>query len=180
MYIGEAAVSVSFLVEHVGLVFMFRTGKVGEEELRSGVSSTLGHARSVASKRLNWFLTKDCSRFTTLFGIVKLCLFSGVARVVPITVTRYAKQRLLETLFFCASGPCPREEAYVVRTAASLRMTDALQATVLTCKKCVFKASVCCHSKCHFAKSSEELVSSTCLAVRAGCSQVDGVRTELD
>ena len=123
MYIGEAAVSVSFLVEHVELVFLFRTGKVGEEELCSGVSSTLGHARSEASKRLNWFLTKDCTRFTTLFGIVLLCLFSTVARVVRTTATRYAKHRLLETLFFCASGPCVHVETHVARTAATLRLT---------------------------------------------------------
>ena len=51
--------------------------------------------------------------------------------------------------------------------AGAAALAKALQATVLTCKKCVFRASVCCHSKCHFAKSSEELVSSTCLAVCA-------------
>ena len=49
-----------------------------------------------------------------------------------------------------------------VGDAGAAALADALQATVLTCKKCVFRASVCCHSKCHFAKSSEELASSTC------------------
>ena len=77
VYIGDAASSVSFLVEHVELVFLFRTWKVGEEELCSGVSSTLGHARSKASKLLNRLLKRDRTRFTKLFGIVKLCLFSN-------------------------------------------------------------------------------------------------------
>ena len=75
MYIGETAVSVSFLVEHVELVFLFRKGKVGEEELCSGVSSTFGHARSVASKRLNWFLTRDRTRF---HDIVRDCVALSV------------------------------------------------------------------------------------------------------
>ena len=123
MYIGEAASSVSFLVEHVELVFLFRTGKVGEEELCSGVSSTLGHARSKASKLLNRLLKRDRTRFTKLFGIVKLCLFSSVARIVPITVPRHGKNGLSETLFGCALGPCVHVETHVARTAASLRMT---------------------------------------------------------
>ena len=95
------------------LVFLFRTGKVGKYEIRSGVSSTFGHARSEASKRLNWFLTKDCTRFKTLFGLVLLCLFSTVARVVRTTATRYARHRLLGTLFVCASGPCVHVEGDV-------------------------------------------------------------------
>ena len=49
--------------------------------------------------------------------------------------------------------------------AGAAALADALQATVLTCKKCMFRASVCCHSKCRFAKSSEELASSPCSAV---------------
>ena len=104
-------------------MFLFRTGNIGEEELCSGVSSTLGHARSEASKRLNWFLTRDRTRFTTLFGIVLLCLFSTVARVVPITASRHGTNSLLETLFGRASGPCVHVETHVARTTASLRMT---------------------------------------------------------
>ena len=72
---------------------------------------------------MNQFLKKNRTRFTTLFGIVLLCLLSIVFRIVPITATRQANRQLLETLFGCASSPCPREEAYVVRTAATLRMT---------------------------------------------------------
>ena len=34
-----------------------------------------------------------------------------------------AKSKLLEKLFGCASGPCPHEEASVVRTVSSVRMT---------------------------------------------------------
>ena len=52
-----------------------------------------------------------------------------------------------------------------VEDAGAAALADGLQATVLTCKKCVFRASVCCHRKCHFGKSSEELVSSPCSAV---------------
>ena len=44
-------------------------------------------------------------------------------------------------------------------------LADALKATVLTCKKCVFTACVCFHCKCRFTKSCEELASSTCSAV---------------
>ena len=55
--------------------------------------------------------------------MVKLCLFSSVARIVPITVPRHGKNSLLETLFFCASGPCVHVETHVARTAATLRMT---------------------------------------------------------
>ena len=43
-------------------------------------------------------------------------------------------------------------------------LAQALQATVLTCKKCVFRACVRCHRKCRFTKSCEELASSTCCA----------------
>ena len=119
---------VQFLSHHVllnrkGWCFCRQQDKVGKYEIRSGVSSTLGHARSEASKRLNWFLTKDCTRFTTLFGIVLLCLFSTVARVVPITAPRHGTKSLLETLFGCASGPCVHVETHVARTTASLRMT---------------------------------------------------------
>ena len=44
-------------------------------------------------------------------------------------------------------------------------LADALKATVVTCKKRVFTACVCCHCKCRFTKSCEELESSTCSAV---------------
>ena len=112
-----------FFVEQVELVFLFRTGKVGEEELCSGVSSTLGHARSKASKLLNRLLKRDRTSFTKLFGIVNLCLFSSVARIVPITVPRHGKNGLSETRFGCALGPCVHVETHVASTAASLRMT---------------------------------------------------------
>ena len=75
---------------------------------------------------MNWFLTKDRTRFTTLFGILKLCLFSSVARIVPITATQHDRSKLLETLFGCASSPCRRVEAYVVRTAANDRFRRIL------------------------------------------------------
>ena len=52
-----------------------------------------------------------------------------------------------------------------VGDAGAAALAGALQATVLTCKKCVFRACVCCHSKCRFTKSSPELASSTCCAV---------------
>ena len=44
-------------------------------------------------------------------------------------------------------------------------LADALKATVLTCRKRVFTACVCCHRKCRFTKSCEELASSTCCVV---------------
>ena len=111
------------LLNRKGWCFCRQQDKVGKYEIRSGVSSTLGHARSKESKRLNWFLTRDRTRFTTLFGIVLLYLFSTVARVVPITAPRQGKNSLLETLFFCASGPCVHVETHVARTAATLRLT---------------------------------------------------------
>ena len=76
-------------------------------------------------------------------------------------------------------------------------LADALKATVLTCKKCVFRARVRCHRKCCFTESSEELgvVNLLCIVrcgfcvflwfegkclfisvsreLRAGCSHVD-------
>ena len=52
-----------------------------------------------------------------------------------------------------------------VRDAGAAALADALKATVLTCKKCVFRACVRCHRKCRFTESSEELASSTCCAV---------------
>ena len=52
-----------------------------------------------------------------------------------------------------------------VGDAGATALADALQATVLTCKECVFRASIRCHSKCRFTKSSEELASSPCSAV---------------
>ena len=88
-------------------------------------------------------------------------------------------------------------ESNKVGDPGAAALADALQATVLTCKKCVFRACVRCHRKCCFTESSEELASSTCCAVcvaafvifvwfegeslfmsvsrelRAGCSQVD-------
>ena len=53
-----------------------------------------------------------------------------------------------------------------VGDAGATALAEAVRATVLTCKKCVFRASVCCHRKCRFTMSSEELASSTCCA---GC-----------
>ena len=53
-----------------------------------------------------------------------------------------------------------------VGDAGAAAFAKALQATVLTCKKCVFRACVCCQCKCRFTKSSEELASTTCFAVR--------------
>ena len=52
-----------------------------------------------------------------------------------------------------------------VGDAGAAALADALQATILTCKKCVFRACVRCHRKCRFTESSEELASSTCFAV---------------
>ena len=52
-----------------------------------------------------------------------------------------------------------------VGDAGAAALAESLQATVLTCKKCVFRESVRCHRKCRFTKSSEELASSTCSAV---------------
>ena len=52
-----------------------------------------------------------------------------------------------------------------VGDAGAAALADALQARVLTCKKCVFRACVRCHRKCRFTESSEELASSTCCAV---------------
>ena len=49
MQCGEAVVPVSWLVEQVVLVFLLRTDKNGKDELRSGVSNTLGHTRSKAT-----------------------------------------------------------------------------------------------------------------------------------
>ena len=51
-----------------------------------------------------------------------------------------------------------------VGDAGATALADALQATVLTCKKCVFRACVRCHRKCRFTKSSAEWASSTFLA----------------
>ena len=52
-----------------------------------------------------------------------------------------------------------------VGNAGAAALADALQAMVLTCRKCVFRACVCCQNKCRFAKSSQELASSSCCAV---------------
>ena len=52
-----------------------------------------------------------------------------------------------------------------VGDAGAAALADALQAMVLTCRKCVFRACVCCHRKCPFTKSCQELASSTCWAV---------------
>ena len=49
MQCGEAVVPVSWPVEQVVLVFLLRTDKNGKDELRGGVSNTLGHTRSTAS-----------------------------------------------------------------------------------------------------------------------------------
>ena len=49
-----------------------------------------------------------------------------------------------------------------VGDAGATALAEALKATVLMCKKCVFRASVPCHRKCCFTESSEELASSTC------------------
>ena len=56
-----------------------------------------------------------------------------------------------------------------VGAVASAALANALQATVLTCKKCVFRACVRRHHKCRFTKSSAEWASSTFLA---GCVPV--------
>ena len=53
-----------------------------------------------------------------------------------------------------------------VGDAGASALAEAVKATVFTCKNCVFRACVCCHRKCRFTKSSEELASSTCCA---GC-----------
>ena len=53
-----------------------------------------------------------------------------------------------------------------VGDAGAAALADALQATVLTSKKCVFRACVRCHCRCRFTKSSAEWASSTFLA---GC-----------
>ena len=72
---GEAIVPVSCLVEQVDGASVDNRKKVGQDEPRSGVSSTLGHTRSKASKHLDQFLKMNRTRFTTLFTIVSLCLF---------------------------------------------------------------------------------------------------------
>ena len=53
-----------------------------------------------------------------------------------------------------------------VGDAGAATLADALKATVLTSKKCVFRACVRCHCRCRFTKSSAEWASSTFLA---GC-----------
>ena len=82
-----------------------------------------------------------------------------------------------------------------VGDAGAAALANALKATVLTCKKCVFTACVRCHRKCRFTKSSEEWprqlfwqgafrcfclwiggkrsLMSVSRELRAGCSQVD-------
>ena len=52
-----------------------------------------------------------------------------------------------------------------VGDAGAAALADALQATVLTCGQELFQSCVCCHHRCRFTKSSEELASSTCSAV---------------
>ena len=52
-----------------------------------------------------------------------------------------------------------------VGDAGASALADALKATVLMCKKCVFRVRVRCHRKCCFMESSEELASSTRCAV---------------
>ena len=44
-----------------------------------------------------------------------------------------------------------------VGDAGATALAEALKATVLTCKKCVFRACVRYHRKCCFTESSEEL-----------------------
>ena len=56
-----------------------------------------------------------------------------------------------------------------VGDAGAAAFADVLQATVFTCKKCVFRACVRCHRKCRFTKSSAAWASSTFLA---GCVPV--------
>ena len=90
----------------------------------------------IQGKHLNRFLKKDHTRYSKLFGIVLLCLSSTVVRIAPITAPRQAEKILLESLFGCASSPCLQVETYVVRTAASLRMTA------------VAEFCHCVHTKC--------------------------------
>ena len=57
-----------------------------------------------------------------------------------------------------------------VGDAGASALADALKATVLMCKKCVFRVRVRCHRKCCFMESSEELASSTrCAVCDAAC-----------
>ena len=69
-----------------------------------------------------------------------------------------------------------------VGDAGASALADALQAKILMCKKCVFRARGRCHRKCWFTESSAEWRSSTSgeslfmsvsRELRAGCSQVD-------
>ena len=52
-----------------------------------------------------------------------------------------------------------------VGDAGAAALADALQAMVLTCRMCVFRACVCCQNKCRFTKSSQEVASSSCCVV---------------
>ena len=65
-----------------------------------------------------------------------------------------------------------------VEDAGATALADALQATVLTCKKCVFRVRVRCHRKCCFMESSEELgVVNLWCSVRCGfCDIVCGLK----
>ena len=73
-----------------------------------------------------------------------------------------------------------RLEENNVGDAGAAALAKSLQATVLTCGQLLFRASVCCHSKCRFAKVVWRVgVVNLFSSVRAGCFQVDGVRTEL-
>ena len=65
-----------------------------------------------------------------------------------------------------------------VGDAGAAALADALQAAVLTCKKCVFRASVRCHRKCCFIESSAELASSTCGAACVAAFLILVVRME--
>ena len=64
-----------------------------------------------------------------------------------------------------------------VGDAGAAALAEALKATVLMCKKCVFGVRVRCHRKCCFMESSEELgvVNSLC-SVRCGFCDICGLK----
>ena len=66
-----------------------------------------------------------------------------------------------------ANGTLTKLDLYKNRVgdAGAAALAEALKATVLMCKKCVFRARVRCHRRCCFMESSEELASSTRCAV---------------
>ena len=104
-----------------------RIVSVLSEKKKSVVVSARPSGTQDPKQALESVSEKNRTRFSKISGIVLFSLLPIVFSIVPITATRHNRSKLLETLFGCASSPCPRVGANVVRTAATLRMTGSAE-----------------------------------------------------